>query len=1063
MAKQIKSAEEKKLYKKNIIIAVNVIAFLVLIISLYFAMVYKAKRENTIKSGELIARESADKVEKYLDTNTNTLKMAAYALDEMIAENQPDSEIQEYLVSQSTAIRNAILENSTGLYGYINGRFFSGTNWVPPEDYDATARPWYTNAIEHPGEVAMLDPYVDVQSGNVMLAIGKTLCDGVSVISVDISLDRIQKLTEDAVLTGNSDIAIVLNDKGEVIAHSNLKEVGKNYYAETDTLGAKIINSLNSSKDYAAIDFQGSHYIVYMAKIQNGWYCISVTDVTSMFHTLIFMLVITIGVVITVVLIISLIMWRSNKRALLAEKARSQLSSIANIYMTVHEVDILTDTFITLRSDNSLVTEMVAGGHDHAQETVNKIIIASSDEAYLEDTLRFVNISTLTERMADKDSIVMEYMNKEGLWRRVRFLASQRDEDGRLLRVMWLSENVTDEKREREQLIDLSERAMAASEAKSEFLSNMSHEIRTPINAVLGMNEMILRESDDRSVIAYAENIKSAGHNLLGLINDILDFSKIEAGKIEIIPEKYDLSSMVNDLMNLVYARAEERGLVFNLEIDKNTPKFLVGDVVRVKQVITNIFTNAVKYTEKGRITFIVGYKVAKDDPNSIYLNVAVTDTGIGIKEEDLKRLTSRFERIEEKRNRNIEGTGLGMSITRSLLEMMGSELKVKSVYGKGSTFSFSLRQQVSQWDSIGEFDVVYREQMGAMKKYKEKFNAPEARILMVDDNPMNLIVFKSLVKQTGVKVDTAESGAEGIRLTQERKYDILFLDHMMPEKDGIEVLQEIREFGKNPNADTPAVCLTANAIHGAREFYMDAGFDDYLTKPVDPELLEELMIKYLPEQKVVRVESEDDDSDKNREEIPEHLLELTAASVDVRAGVKNSGSVDAYLSLLRVFKESEKEKAAELDKYYTAEDMTNYAIKVHALKSSARIIGAAELGEEAQHLEDAGKAEDMNYIREHHADFMADYKALVEQLAPHFPDEETDEDKPEASEDIMQKAYAKLREGAEDMDCECLEQVIDEMKNYHIPEAEAELFAEVKTAVEKYEYDLISDLLSNR
>ncbi len=403
---------------------------------------------------------------------------------------------------------------------------------------------------------------------------------------------------------------------------------------------------------------------------------------------------------------------------------------------------------------------------------------------------------------------------------------------------------------------DLNEAKLAADEAnkaKSDFLANMSHEIRTPINAVLGMNEMILREAEDESILTYADSIMHAGKTLLELINEILDFSKIEAGKTEIVPVNYDLAGVINELVDMIRPRAEDKGLLLKLDFDRRLPRELYGDEVRIKQVITNILTNAVKYTEKGSITFSIGFEDLDVFPEQIMLNVAVKDTGIGIKAEDIPKLFLEFERIEEKRNRNIEGTGLGMSITRSFLNLMGSELKVDSTYGVGSTFSFSLKQRVVSRKELGDYRDSYSGDQKERKRYRAQFTAPDASVLMVDDTQMNLKVFTSLLKKTLIRVDTAQSGDEGLKLAAENKYDIIFIDHMMPQKDGIETLHELRESDGGINAETTAICLTANAISGAREKYMSEGFDDYITKPVNPAALEEMLIRYLPDEKINR------------------------------------------------------------------------------------------------------------------------------------------------------------------------------------------------------------------
>lgn len=387
-----------------------------------------------------------------------------------------------------------------------------------------------------------------------------------------------------------------------------------------------------------------------------------------------------------------------------------------------------------------------------------------------------------------------------------------------------------------------------ANKAKSQFLANMSHEIRTPINAILGMDEMVLRTSTEKEVIDYAEDILSSGKTLLALINDILDFSKVEEGKMEIIPVQYEPSVMKNDLVNMVRERATQKGLAINVEYDGNIPRLLKGDEIRIKQCALNLLTNAVKYTKEGKIGLKIGYE--KEDDSHIVLSVVVSDTGAGIKQEDMDNLFSPFVRIDEEKNRNIEGSGLGISITKRLLELMGSSLKVQSEFGKGSVFSFAVRQEVLNWDASGSGSEKYDSSGVKKKEYKELFHAPDARILVVDDIKMNLTVITKLLRKTQIRIDTARSGPEAIALANENDYDIIFVDHLMPDMDGIETLHHMKE---NKKENPPVyIVLTANAISGAREMYLEEGFADYVTKPVEGEKLEKLIMSYLPPEKLL-------------------------------------------------------------------------------------------------------------------------------------------------------------------------------------------------------------------
>lgn len=947
------------------------------------------------------------------------------------------------------------------------------------------------------------------------------------------------------------------------------------------------------------------------------------------------------------------------------------------------------------------------------------------------------------------------------------------------------------------------ERAEELTRAQNRFFSSMSHEIRTPINSILGLNELILRDqtaSDD--IIRDASGIQGSGKMLLALINDILDFSKIESGSMDIVPVDYRIGDMLSEIVNMMWLRAHDKGLGFEVSVDPEVPVVLYGDEIRIKQVIINLLNNAVKYTQNGHVELRVESKYTDDE--TVELLISVADTGMGIKKEDLPYLFDAFKRVDEGKNRHIEGTGLGLSIVKQLVELMDGTISVNSVYGEGSVFTVIIKQVVSDHSRVGELNI--RSQQAVKRSnYESSFLAPEARILIVDDNEINLEVESRLLEDTDMGIDKAFSGKEALEKSLQNHYDVIFMDHLMPEMDGIECLELLREQTGGLNRNTPVIVLTANAGSENRELYNNAGFDGYLVKPVSGEAMEEILIRHIAREKIIlrnvmrgddedistsdryaeklpviitsssmcdlpdsvikklhipiipfviktkdgvfkdgvhidafelirhvslgkeasssppdeaeytdffvetlkkahhlihiaittsmsneyqtaseaakafdnvsvinsgclssatgilvliacklaqqgvpamdivselevmkhrlkcsfvidktdnmvrkglvgkrfhriadalnlhpalritadkagiggiwlgrtrrayrkyisralpadtipdsdvvfityvdipmdtlswiaeeirkiayfehvvfqqasaaissncgpgtfgilyflksnksynlasyiddmtskgktaEIEDEEEESESDKEneneetepaeeagllDEPEMLREADETAVhedtwyqeldclDIEAAIKNSGSEEAFKTVLKIFYDSIPDKHGELESCYSTEDWKNYTIKIHALKSSSRLIGALDLGDKAELLEAAGKNEDIQYIREHHAQAMEEYLSLNEALAAIFKEES---EKPVADEFLMQSIYEGLSDAAESMDCDMLEDIMKEIEAYEIPDSEKERFDLVREKADMLDYDGILEAL---
>ena len=626
--------------------------------------------------------------------------------------------------------------------------------------------------------------------------------------------------------------------------------------------------------------------------------------------------------------------------------------------------------------------------------------------------------------------------------------------------IVWRVMTGTVIRRQYAEIAEARDEAERANLAKSRFLANISHEIRTPINTILGMDEMILREyaagvpkNYFLSIMNYANDIRSATESLLSLINDILDISKIESGKMHLVEQEYEVVSVLRAVISMIRVRSEAKKLFFNVEIDPNIPKKLYGDDGKIKQIVLNLLTNAVKYTDDGGFTLKVS--VIEKTDLSCELRFSVKDTGIGVKSEDMDKLFNAYERLDEEKNSGIQGTGLGLDISRQFAELMKGKLWCESEYGKGSEFILTIMQKIVDEEVIGEFSE--EDEETARGQYVPKFVAPDADILVVDDNPMNLAVIKGLLRPTKVFITTAESGEECLEKLKTGTFNVVLLDHMMPGMDGIETLAKIRE--KYP--DLPVYALTANAASGD-EYYTSKGFNGYLAKPIDCVKVEQAIMRHLPEEIMLKPDEEVPAEDTELSEDMHWLYDVEGLSV--ADGLKSSGGAASYLFSLNLFWDTIDDNSKIIEAAYHDGDIKLYTVKVHALKSSARIIGAMELSLLCQELEDAGNRNDTEFIAAKTGNLLSDYRGFkekLEKISSNGPESEYKSDKPMITAEELEDAYAALREIVPQMDYDSVEMILEQLKDYKLPPEDDEKILRIAKYLKMLDWESMEELIN--
>jgi CheY-like chemotaxis protein/HPt (histidine-containing phosphotransfer) domain-containing protein len=579
----------------------------------------------------------------------------------------------------------------------------------------------------------------------------------------------------------------------------------------------------------------------------------------------------------------------------------------------------------------------------------------------------------------------------------------------------------------------------------------------------MGMDEMILRENPEgvpkpyfMSVVGYAYDIMAASETLLNQINDILDISKIESGKMNLVEQEYSIAELIHNIVTMIKVRCKQKNLEFDLDIDEKLPRKLYGDQGKIKQIVLNLLTNAVKYTESGGIKLTVEVLKKKDD--MCELQFIVKDTGIGVKPEDMNKLFTAFDRLDEVKNSGIQGTGLGLHISKQFADLMGGSLWCDSSYGNGSDFTFEVQQQIIEDGPIGAYEELDTNPQ-IRGPYIPMFTAPEVKVLVVDDNEMNLKVIEGLLRVTQIQVTTAVSGKECLEILKCMKFDLVILDHMMPGLDGVETLKLIREAGYK----MPVLALTANYYADAEEVYKSYGFDGYVPKPVDGRALEEVIREHVPGDKIIELKNEFFVGE-NQEDLPDDMKWIRDLEcIDVDEGIKNSGGAIPLVYALKLFYDTIEDHSRVLEKAFEDKDYKLYTIKVHALKSSARIVGATRLSKMAAYMENAGKSGDHDYIVKNHDALINEYNAYLLLLAT-FDDIDFDGDIPAISGEIsaidLKESYEAIGRFAEEMDYDAIDAIIRKLSEYDMPEEDQKIIAGIEKALRLFDWKKIEKLL---
>mgnify|MGYP003199258994 FL=1 len=957
-------------------------------------------------------------------------------------------EFRTYFTEQTDYLKNEESMQYLGIYGYIDGELMLSTAWEQPEGYRIEDRSWYQEMKQNGTELTITTPYLDMKTNRQVVSVGRMFQDGSNLIGVDVDLEDLSNLLKE--LDAGAGEIYIVDQTGSIIAGENPAFMGKTLDSIYHRTGAyenyvSDIDKELASETEGTVSYKTDSAWISVKPILDNWYVVAIVDKNEV-SKLAAKNAIPSAVTLTVVLLVFFMLYmnlfvrvyrtgKKGRASIGVERyaSGSVLQDDKRVKKVVFYVYILFATYFIMMFYRfqkapmfvivTLATMLISFLVTFIRKTTVKIhglcmsgclfaivamygLIPGEHNRLTDMFLAAAVVVSLYQKMELNIFMLIStivyylYMVLAGRYisQTGSFDVSETILDlliiliGSLMLLVVIAWN----KQLQVRLKQKAEEAETAANSKSAFLANISHEIRTPLNAILGMNELVLRESRQPHIKEYAMYIKNSGKSLLTIISDILDLSKIESGKVYLVNENYSLSSLVEDVERSIQKRIMEKGLELKIYVEPELHENLKGDEVRIKQIIMNLLTNAVKYTEKGEVRLYITGTVVDNKQD---LTIEVSDTGIGMRSEDMDKLFTNFERLDLKRNRSVEGTGLGLPITKNLLVAMGGDITVSSVYGEGSTFTATVGQEIVNEEQIGDYRKKYKEKLHHEVRYHESFHAEDARILVVDDNEVNLKIVVGLAKNTKLQIDTALSAAEGLKLIRQHSYQLLLIDHMMPEMDGIEMLQHVKTMDGGIYKDIPAVAITANALSGAKQTYLDAGFCGYLSKPIDPERFEQIIKDNLPQEYVTECGDGNGDTATEGQETdgtsdPKQEEEWSIPGIDIAKALSYiGGSRELYISLLQTYLDGSEERIRKLEECKNKEDIFNYDITIHGLKGISASIGADSMAIAAAGLEEACKDPQtaMTYIQMNHDHAVSQYRELLEQIKKWLANIETD------------------------------------------------------------------------